>query len=107
VYDGIIIGAGLAGLKAAADLRSRNHSVLVLEGRNRIGGRVWTSTLGSGIRVEAGAQWLHGNNPNVVYHIATASLGAAVSQTGMSGELRYSRNSTYVPGALQTHFLNL
>ena len=101
----IVIGAGLAGLKAAADLKSKNYTVLVLEGRNRIGGRVFTTTLGTGsTRVEAGAQWLHGNNPNAVYDLATKTLGAAVVKTPDTNTLRYSKNRTYVPGSLESSF---
>ena len=40
--DVIVIGSGLAGLTAARDLRERGHSVLVLEARDRIGGRTYT-----------------------------------------------------------------
>jgi monoamine oxidase len=103
--DGIVIGAGLAGLKAAADLKARGYQVVVLEGRNRIGGRVFTSNLGTGsTRVEVGAQWLHGNNPNVVYNTATQDLGATVIRTGTASTLRYSKNSSYVPLTLETSF---
>jgi len=38
----IVIGAGVAGLAAACRLTREGFSVTVLEGRNRIGGRVWT-----------------------------------------------------------------
>ena len=40
----IVIGAGLAGLAAAKTLQAQGHEVLVLEARDRIGGRIWTST---------------------------------------------------------------
>ena len=39
----IVIGAGLAGLSAARDLVAAGAEVVVLEARDRIGGRVWTS----------------------------------------------------------------
>ena len=55
----LVIGAGMAGLAAARHLRSLGASVIVLEGRNRIGGRVWTDrTLGD--PVDMGASWIHG-----------------------------------------------
>ncbi len=40
--DVVVVGAGLAGLTAARDLRDRGYSVLVLEARSRIGGRTYT-----------------------------------------------------------------
>lgn len=39
----VIIGAGLTGLAAAQELSSHGQDVLVLEARDRIGGRIWTS----------------------------------------------------------------
>ncbi|NDD65581.1 MAG: FAD-dependent oxidoreductase, partial [Acidobacteria bacterium] len=36
----IVIGAGISGLAAARDLRDRGYDVVVVEGRNRIGGRI-------------------------------------------------------------------
>lgn len=56
--DVIVVGAGLAGLKAAADLKASGYNVVVLEGRSRIGGRVLSMKLGTGSTVvEVGAQW--------------------------------------------------
>jgi monoamine oxidase len=59
----IVIGAGVAGLSAARNLQSRGHTVTVIEGRDRIGGRVWTVDLG-GSPVDLGAQWIEGINGN-------------------------------------------
>jgi len=54
--DVIVVGAGVAGLAAAADLVSAGVSVVVLEARNRTGGRVYTVDSPGGA-VEMGAQW--------------------------------------------------
>jgi monoamine oxidase len=57
--DVIVIGAGLAGLAAADELVRGGRSVTILEGRDRVGGRVWTAaSAGDGVPVELGAEWL-------------------------------------------------
>ena len=56
--DVVVVGAGLAGLTAARDLLAANLSVLVLEARDRVGGRVLNHTLQGGAVVEVGGQWV-------------------------------------------------
>jgi monoamine oxidase len=58
MHDVIVIGAGLAGLAAAQRLRAAGRSVLVLEARDRIGGRVFTTRLDGGASVDLGAQFV-------------------------------------------------
>jgi monoamine oxidase len=53
----VIIGAGLAGLTAADQLTRAGHDVLVLEGRDRVGGRIHTTDI-AGVPVDAGATWV-------------------------------------------------
>jgi monoamine oxidase len=61
VCDVIVIGAGAAGLAAADELSRAGRSVLVLEARDRIGGRVWTRRMsGLDIPVELGGEFVHG-----------------------------------------------
>ena len=55
--DVLVVGAGLAGLTAARDLVAAGHSVLVLEARDRVGGRVVSEDIGDGKIVEMGGQW--------------------------------------------------
>jgi monoamine oxidase len=59
VLDVAIIGAGLAGLTAARDLkRAGCESFVVLEARNRVGGRTYNHDLGNHVISEAGGQWI-------------------------------------------------
>ena len=57
----IVVGAGAAGLAAAAELARAGRSVLVLEARERIGGRCWTRREpGLAVPIELGAEFIHG-----------------------------------------------
>ncbi|MEM6295158.1 MAG: FAD-dependent oxidoreductase [Myxococcota bacterium] len=60
----LVIGAGVAGLTAARALADAGWSVIVLEARDRVGGRVHTVGVGEAV-VDVGAAWIHGpkNNP--------------------------------------------
>ncbi|KAL4186280.1 hypothetical protein AMTRI_Chr09g33070 [Amborella trichopoda] len=55
----IVIGAGISGIAAARVLHDASFKVVVLESRNRIGGRVYTD-YSFGFPVDMGASWLHG-----------------------------------------------
>jgi monoamine oxidase len=56
--DVIVVGAGLAGLVAARQLSASGRSVLVLEARDRVGGRTVNASIGAGKVVEMGGQWV-------------------------------------------------
>ena len=58
-YDVLVVGAGFAGLTAARELRQQGKKVLVLEARDRIGGRAWFKQNGfDGIALEMGGAWI-------------------------------------------------
>ncbi|MGX1021090.1 monoamine oxidase [Pseudomonas sp. Y3 TE3536] len=63
-YDVIIIGAGMAGSTAARELGALGKKCLVLEARNRVGGRTWTADI-FGQQSEVGGQWVHWYQPHV------------------------------------------
>src|ERR671917_1904222 len=56
--DVVVVGAGLAGLAAARVLTAQGGSVVVVEARDRVGGRVHNHDIGGGNVVEVGAQWI-------------------------------------------------
>ncbi|WP_367606975.1 FAD-dependent oxidoreductase [Legionella sp. W05-934-2] len=67
-YAVIVIGAGIAGLTAAEKLIDANQDVLLLESRDRIGGRIDTN-YSWGEPIELGASWLHGSEVNPAKHL--------------------------------------
>lgn len=72
--DVIVVGAGVAGLAAAAELHARGHGCTVLEASGRVGGRTWTETpaaLGHA-PFDHGASWLHAAERNPLVEIARA-----------------------------------
>lgn len=71
--DTIVVGAGIAGLTAARLLTRYGHRVLVLEARDRIGGRVHTDRV-DGRVTDLGASWIHGVD-DAPLHAATEAFG--------------------------------
>jgi monoamine oxidase len=66
----IVVGAGAAGIAAARSLVAAGQRVIVLEARDRIGGRVNTSRLWSDLPVDLGASWIHGHLKNPLTELA-------------------------------------
>src|SRR5262245_61909506 len=66
--DTLVLGAGAAGLAAAARLAEAGQSVLVLEARDRVGGRVWTQpAAGLDLPLELGAEFIHGREAKATF----------------------------------------
>jgi polyamine oxidase len=75
----IIIGAGVAGLSTARALADRGLNPIVLEARERIGGRILTISL-DGQTIDLGAGWIHGPHGNPIAALAR-QIGAPIKKT--------------------------
>src|SRR6185437_8510591 len=78
--DVAIIGAGAAGLGAAHALKDSGLSCVVLEARDRVGGRGHTIMAAPGITFDLGCGWLHSDNENSFVKIAE-ELGFEINKT--------------------------
>src|SRR5258708_6091794 len=73
-YTVIIIGAGAAGLAAAGVFAAEGISAIVLEARERPGGRIFTVSGQRNVPVELGAEFIHGAKNDTWQIIRTAKL---------------------------------
>ena len=81
--DVCVVGAGYAGLTTARRVQQAGRSVVVLEARDRIGGRIWTEHLDDGTPIDRGGGWL------APYHDRALAL---------AGEVGVGTFKTYVAG---------
>jgi polyamine oxidase len=84
----VVIGAGIAGLAAAVHLQVQGYRVTVLEARERVGGRIWTSR-DLGPATELGALWIRGVDSNPLTRVAD-HLGSARVRTDYRRAARYA-----------------
>lgn len=93
--DVVVVGAGFAGLSAAHGLVDRGLSVLVLEGRDRVGGRVLTGEV-AGVEVDLGGTWVS-HRHTAIREVAEQVGGTTVPQfaEGRSTVWLAGRRSTY------------
>ncbi|MBO0979595.1 FAD-dependent oxidoreductase [Microbacterium sp. SD291] len=70
-FDTIVIGAGMSGLTSARMLADAGHRVVVLEARDRIGGRMHTDRT-AGFPVDLGASWIHGIEGSPLWDLVQA-----------------------------------
>jgi monoamine oxidase len=81
VFDTLIVGAGAAGLVAAAELGKHPGTVCVLEARDRLGGRIFTRREpGVSLPIELGAEFIHGRSPVTLAWLARSNT--AIADTG-------------------------
>lgn len=85
--DVVIVGAGAAGTTAANELKKAGLSVVVLEARDRVGGRLWTDVV-DGAMLEIGGQWVSPDQE---------ALKETISELGLETYRRYREgDSVYI-----------
>ena len=82
--DVAVVGAGLAGLVAARALRAAGASAVVIEARDRVGGRTLNEPLGDGQVVEVGGQWIGPTQDRIA--ALARELGVKTYPTHVAGE---------------------
>jgi monoamine oxidase len=92
----IVVGAGAAGLATAHDLSRAGCEVLVIEARERIGGRVFTlNDPKFPAPIELGAEFVHGKSPTLRISNDTKSAAVTgISTTAVSAGLMISGNTS-------------
>lgn len=82
--DVLIIGAGLSGLQAARDVQKAGLSCIVLEARNRVGGKVWSYVSPKGT-VDLGAAWTNDVNQTHLWRLGK-ELGLEFTEQNAEGD---------------------
>ncbi|MER7952111.1 flavin monoamine oxidase family protein [Streptomyces sp. NPDC096079] len=93
--DVVVVGAGFAGLSAAERLVSTGRSVLVVEGRDRVGGRSLSGEV-AGVKVDLGATWVARR------HTAVRDLASRVGCT-TTAQFDRGRNVLWMAGRRRTY----
>ena len=97
VHDNIVVGAGAAGLLAAVTLKEAGRDVVVLEARDRIGGRAQSTTLSDGSIVERGARNVHGPTVATWEFIARFGLKTNAITPPWAGSAPTFREGKWLP----------
>jgi len=89
--DVIVVGAGFTGLSAADALVSAGLDGIVLEARDRVGGRVESAAFSDGVRVDTGGQFICDEMPEIM--ALTRRFGKVLAETPMEGAFLIQRDS--------------
>ena len=92
-HDVVVVGAGSAGLYAAKTLNEAGYDVLIIEATDRVGGRVYSYTLGE-TRVDLGAEEVYANDDHPAWPAIEAEYGNSIYVDGYLGANVYSMDSS-------------
>ena len=95
VVDVVVVGAGLAGLTAATAVQRSGHSVVVVEARDRVGGRNYDVEVADGVVVELGGEWTGPGQTRV--QALAKELGITTFPTYAEGNDLYYRQGRLSP----------
>ncbi|MCH7535493.1 MAG: FAD-dependent oxidoreductase, partial [Bacteroidetes bacterium] len=90
----IVVGTGFSGLSSAYKLHKEGAEVVVLEARDRVGGRVYSKELSNGEIVEMGGEWINGDD--LLYHELIDELGLTSTEVGIDFMVRQLMNGEQV-----------
>ncbi|UOT03254.1 FAD-dependent oxidoreductase [Rhodococcus opacus] len=83
--DVIVVGGGFTGVTASRELTQRGAKVIVLEARDRLGGRTWTRESDLGKSLDFGGTWVHWTQPHVWAEIGRYDLPLVTSPVAEHG----------------------
>ncbi|KAL7416045.1 hypothetical protein BDY24DRAFT_253274 [Mrakia frigida] len=106
-FDTVILGSGFAGILAARTLASKGRKVLVLEARDRTGGRARSYEGGGGAPVDLGCSWIHGYNEGNPVKAMVKELGIAAHVPKPADALTYGPSGLIDPALVQKLNANL
>lgn len=98
--DVVVIGAGLSGLQAAYDVQKAGYSCVVMEARDRVGGKTWTVPINGGKGgMDVGAAWINSVNQSRMWALAQR-FGLETVEQNVKGDAMSQEAGRFPFGAL-------